>query len=120
MPHGGKALDQIGEALRRVGIAVPQRRLGGKLQILLLIAKPRQECSKFLRLELALPAQPATARRAETLRIAKLIIVDRMRQRHHYRRPADHPQFRNGRGPRAAQNQMCSCNSLRHVIEKGL
>ena len=63
---------------------------------------------------------PAGAGRGKTLGIAQLIIVDRMRQRHHDCRTADDAEFGDGRGTRPADHEMGIGDPPRHVHEEGM
>ena len=63
--------------------------------------------------------QPPPAPRS-TCGIGLLVLVERMRQRHQDRRPADDGQFGDRRGAGAADHQMAGGDARRQVAEEGL
>ena len=56
--------------------------------------------------ELGLADQERSARRGERRGVGQLILIERVRQRHQYRRPADGRDLGHGRGARARDHQM--------------
>ena len=115
-----KLFGQIGEALGGIRLAMAEcsgRRLS---QHALLRAQACQKCGKALRLQAGLWMDPAGACRCETLGIAQLVVVQRMRQRHHDGRPADDAQFGDGGCAGAADHQMRRRDPGGHVHEEGL
>jgi hypothetical protein len=61
---------------------------------------------------------PASASACKAFRIAQLVIIKGVGQRHHDGWPSDDTEFGNGRGPGPADHQMCVCDSQRHIHEK--
>ena len=84
----------------------------------ILIAQAGEHGCQHIGRDLMLAQQPAAARSRIAFRIALLIIVDSMRQRHQQRRPSDHAQLGNRRCAGPAEHQMRRRHAPRQIAEK--